>query len=102
MDVLTVGERTLRCSGVALVRLDVSNRCPISIEVLVVNNKLLGFNLLLRFDAIKKVGGVYVTSDRTISFPQFDRPLCAAITTNEPLFYAEHDQNRRIWVVFWK
>ena len=54
MDMLTV--------GVGLLQLDVSNRHPISIEVLVVNEKLLGFDLLLGFEAIKKLPGVYMNN----------------------------------------
>ena len=99
VDVFTVGERTLRCSEVRLVQLDVNNRHPINIEILVVDEKLLGFDLLLGFDIIKKLGGICVTSDGTVSFPQFDQPLCAAITINKPDFHAEYDQNSRIWVV---
>ena len=97
---LTVGENTLRCSGVGLVQFDMSNRCPINVEVLVVDEKLLGLDLLLRFDAIKKLGRVCVTSDGTASFPQLYQPLCAAITINKPDFHVENDHNRRIWVVF--
>ena len=37
-----------------------------------------------------------------LNFPQLDRPLCKAITINEPNFRAEYDQNRGIWVVSWK
>ncbi len=49
---LSIHEKTFRCSGVGLVQLDESNRCLINFEVLVMDGKLLGFNLLLRFDAI--------------------------------------------------
>ena len=86
VDLVTVGERTLRCSGVGLVQFDMSNRPPINVEVLVVDDKLLGFDLLLRFVIIKKLGRVCVTSDQTMSFPQFDRPLFTAIIINKPDF----------------
>ena len=94
VDVLTVGEIILRCSGVGLVQLDVHNRPPINVEVLVVDEKLL-----LRFDAIKKLGGICMTSNGTVNFPQLDQPLRAAITINKPGIYTEYDQNWRIWVV---
>ena len=67
--------------------------------VLVVDYKLLGFDLLLGFDAIKKLGGVCVTCNGTVSFPQLDRPMCAAISINKPDFNARYDKNRMIWVV---
>ena len=53
-----------------LVQLDVSNRRPIYVKILVVDETLLGFNQLLRLDAIKKLEGVCMTSDRTVNFPQ--------------------------------
>ena len=78
-------------SGVGFLQFDMNNRHPISIKILVVDNKLLGFNLQVQFYAIKKLGGVCVTSDGIVSFPQFDWPLHAAITINKPNFYTEYD-----------
>ena len=57
MDVLTVGERTLRCSGIEFIQLDMSNRHPINVEILFEDKKLIGFKLQLRSD-IKKLGGL--------------------------------------------
>ena len=91
VDVFTVGEGALRCCSIGHVQLDIGSGCPIDIEVLVTDGKLLGFNLLLGFDIIKKLGGVYMTRDGMVSFPQLDRPVCAAITINKPDFHAEFD-----------
>ena len=102
VDVFTVGEGALRCCGIGHVQLDVGSGCPIDVEVLVADRKLLGFNLLLGFDIIKQLGGVYMTREGTVSFPQLDRPVCTAITINKPDFHAEFDQNKKIWVVSWK
>ena len=102
MEVLTVGKGALRCCGVGYVQLDIGSGCPIDVEVLVADGKLLGFDLLLGFDIIKKLGGVYMTRDGTVSFPQLDRPVCVAITIDKPDFHAEFDQNKKIWVVSWK
>ena len=102
MDVFTVGEGALRCCRVGPVQLDVGSGCLINVEVLVANRKLLGFNLLLDFDIIKKLGGVYMARDGMVSFPQLDRPVCTAITIDKPDFHAEFDQNKNIWVVSWK
>ena len=63
---------------------------------------MLGFYLLLGFDIIKKLGGVCVTSNGTVSFPQLHQPSCAAITINEPDFHVEYDQSKKIWVASWK
>ena len=99
VDVFTVGEGALRCCGVGRVQLDVGSGCPIDVEVLVADRKLLGFDLLLGFDIIKKLGGVYMTRDEMVSFPQLDRPVCTAIAIDKPDFHAEFDQNKKIWVV---
>ena len=56
VDVFTVEEGALRCCGVGHVQLDVGSGCPIDAEVLVADGKLLGFDLLLGFDIIKKLG----------------------------------------------
>ena len=90
MDVFTVGEGALRCCDVGHIQLNVGSECPINVEVLVSDGK---FDLLLGFDIIKKLGGVYMTRDGTVSFPQLDRPACVAITINKPDFHAEFDQN---------
>ena len=102
VDIFTVGEGALRWCGVGHVQLDVGSGCPINVEVLVADGKLLGFDLLLGFDIIKKLGGVYMARDGTVSFPQLDRPVCVAITINKPDFHAEFDQNKKIWIVSWK
>ena len=96
VDVFTVGEGALRCCGVGRVQLDVGSGCPVDVEVLVADGNLLGFDLLLGFDIIKKLGGVYMTRDGTLSFPQLDRHVCTTITIDKPHFYAEFDQNKKI------
>ena len=80
VDVFTVGEGALRCCGIGCVQLDVGSGCPIDVEVLVADEKLLGFDMLLGFDIIKKLGGVYMSRDEVVSFPQLNRPVCTAIT----------------------
>ena len=102
VNVFTVGEGALRCCGIGHVQLDIGSGCPIDAEILVADGKLLGFNLLLGFDIIKKLGKVYMTRDGTVSFPPLARPVCTAITINKPHFHAEFDQNKKIWVVSWK
>ena len=102
VDVFTVGEGALSCCGVGRVQIDGGSGCLIDVEGLVADGKLLGFNLLLGFDIIKKLGGVYMTRDGTVSFPQLDRFVYAAITIDKLDFYAEFDQNKKIWVVSWK
>ena len=102
VDVFTVGEGALRCFWVERIQLDIGSGCPIDVEVLVADGKLLGFNLLLGFDIIKKLGGVYMTKDGMVSFPQLDRPVCTAIAIDKPDFHAEFDQNKKIMEMIWE
>lgn len=77
----------------------VFERRPVDVEVLVVNWKLLGYDLLFEVDIIKRLGGDYVTSSCSVSFHQLDRHLCTAITINESYFHAESDLSMKIWFV---
>lgn len=72
MDVLTVGDVTFTYCGIRLVQLGVSDRCHIDVKVLVVNRKLLRYDLLPGVDIIKRLGGACVTGSGTVSFSQLD------------------------------
>ena len=59
------------------------DRVPVvEIEVLVVDKQLLGFDLQLGIDAIKLLGGVYLTESGEARFGGLNS--CAAISINEP------------------
>ena len=73
-----------------------------SIEALVVGRDLLVFDLLIGLDTIKQLGGVTVTSAGEVTFPQCDRPNCAAITIIEPDFNAEYDKIPQRLAASWK
>ena len=84
----------------ANVELCVKNSNPIKIHVLVVDSKLLGFDILLRIDIIKQLGGVYITELGKIRF--FNQPICAAIEINELDFGAKFNQHTKVWTASWK
>ena len=99
---LTVGRSTLKSCGVGVVELSMGTMLPITVEVLIVDGELLGFDLLLGLDAIKLLGGMSLTSTGKVKFPRCDKPTCAAITTNEPDFSAEYDETNWRWTASWK
>ena len=78
VHVLTVGGSTLLCWGVGLVWLSMNNRSFIDIEVLIIDEELLGFDLLLWLDIIKHLGGMFMTSSGEVKFSLHDEPICAA------------------------
>ena len=55
--VLTVAGSTLKSCGVGVVELSMGTTLSIIVEVLIVDGKLLGFDLLLGLDTIKLLGG---------------------------------------------
>ena len=67
--VLTVGGSTLKSCGVGVVELCVGTTFPIAVEVLVVNGKLLGIDLLLGLGVIKLLRGMSLTSTGKVKFP---------------------------------
>lgn len=56
------------------------------VEVLVIESKLFGFDLLLGMDVIKKLGRVCINELGEVRFS--NPPICAAININEPDFSA--------------
>lgn len=81
-----------------MVWLDISNRPSIDIEALIVDEEILGFDLLLGLDAIKQLAGMSMTSTGEVKLPQCPKPICTAITINELDFQAEFDTNKWIWI----
>ena len=53
----------------------------VDIEALVVDKQLLGFDLLLGIDAIKELGGVYLTESGEARFGGLNR--CAGLSIDE-------------------
>ena len=58
--ILTAGRKCLLSQGVRSITLIVTNRNPLKTNMLVVNSKPLGFDLLLGMDIIKKLGGMHI------------------------------------------
>ena len=60
----------------------------------------MGFDLLLGIDAIKLLGGVYLTESGEARFGGLNR--CAAISINEPDFSVTDDRRNKEWTASWK
>lgn len=65
----------------------------IIVTFLVVYSKLLGFNLILRKDIIRKLDGVQITSSGKAVFSRRTLPICAALKIDEPDFSANFYKN---------
>ena len=100
--ILTAGRKCLLSHGVGSITLTVTNRNPLTTNVLVVNSKPLGFNLLLGMDIIKKLGGVHINERGKAHFAEEAHTLGATIELEQPDFRTEFDQHTKSWTVSWK
>ena len=70
---------SLLSHGVGSITLTVTNRNPLKTNVLVVNSKPLGFDLLLGMDVIKKLGGVHIDEGGKAHYAEAAHTLGATI-----------------------
>ena len=65
---LTADGRTLKCCGYGRIKLDIGIGEPVHVDVLIVEGQLLGFDLLLGIDAIRKLRGVHINRSGEVRF----------------------------------
>ena len=95
--ILTAGRKCFLSHGVGSITLTVINRNPLKTNVLVVNSKPLGFDLLLGMDVIKKLGGVHINEGDKAHFAVAALALGATIELEQPDFRTEFDQHTKSW-----
>ena len=100
--ILTASRKCLLSHGVGSITLTVTNRKPLKTNVLVVNSKPLGFDLLLGIDVIKKLGEVHIDELGKAHFAEAAHTLGATIELEPTDFRAEFDQRTKSWTVSWK
>ena len=100
--ILTASRKCLLSNGVGSITLTMTNRSPLKMNMLVVNIKPLGFDLLLGMDVIKKLGCVYINEGGKAHFAEVAHTLGAIIELEQPDFRAEFDQRIKSWTVSWK
>ena len=77
--------------------MEVAQVPAVNTEALVVDKQLLGFDLLLRINAIKELGGVYLTESGEARFGGLNR--CAAISIDKLDFSVTYDRSNKEWIV---
>ena len=97
--ILTAGRECLLSYGVGSITLTVTNRNSLKTNVLVVNSKPLGFNLLLGMDVIKKLGSLHIDEGGKVHFAEAAHTSGAAIELEQPDFCAEINQRSKLWTV---
>ena len=78
-DVLTVDGKPLHGNSIGTITLAVDNVSPVKADMLVVNNSLLGFDMLIGMDVIKMLGGVYIDPSGDAIFSMTELQACAVI-----------------------
>ena len=102
MDVIMIGGISHLCCSDRMVTVSTEEGSSAKISVLVVHGKPLGFDLLLRIDAIKALGGVVFGRTGLVQLGNKEIVKCAAISINEPDFTATFNHWSRAWTVAWK
>ena len=87
--------------GIGTVKVCIDTRNSANIEELVVHERLLDFDLLLSYDAIKALGGVLITRSGTVRFFE-EVPVCAALKIERPDFSVEFNRGKKVWTALWK
>ena len=100
VGVLTADGKTLNCRGYRKIKVDVGQVPAVNIEALVVDKQLLGFGQLLGIDAIKELGGAYLTESGEARFGGLNR--CAAISIDEQDFSVTYDRSYKKWTASWR
>ena len=100
--VITADVKTLTSLGVGTVDMKIDNIHPVTVEVLIIHQTLLGLNLLLGVDVIVKLGRVHISGSGEVSFAAENMSHRTSIAINEPDFSATFDQCRHIWTTTWK
>lgn len=72
----------------------------IKVIVLIVDKELLGFNMHLGMDIIKKLDRVHITESGKVHFSNI--PICAAIRIEKSNFSAELKKKMKKWTALWK
>ena len=68
VSVVTVSGQQLKCAGTAEVDVEVPGLRPVMVSALVVEERPLGFNVILGMDGVEAFGGVMVRSPSDVRF----------------------------------
>ena len=101
VSVTTISGETRTCCGVGAVNIRTRTGNSANVEALVVLEKLLSFDLLLGYDAIRALGGVHIMQTEAVQF-QEKTPVCAALRIDQPDFSVKFDQHQKAWTTSWR
>ena len=97
----TIDGESWTCCGIATVSILTSGGSHAVVNVLVVPERPLSYNQLIRIDMIQALGGVMIMPVGDVKLGG-EKEACAALCVDEPDFDASFNHNKRIWTTRWK
>lgn len=94
----TIAGRMRACYGVGTVNICTESGNSATVEVLVVRNKTVSFELLPEIDAITALGGIHITQTVAAWFCSKEIPTCAVIHIDQPDFSVEFNHQQKKWI----
>ena len=101
VDVMTINSLSQACCSVGTVTICNEKGDTAEVDVLVMQEKPLGYDLLLGIDAIRAFGSVMITVAGGVTLGR-EKEVCAAISFEEKDFYATFDNKEGAWTAKWK
>lgn len=97
-----IGGRMQACCGVGTINICTNNGNSAEVEVLVVYDKPVGFDLLAGIDVITALGGINMTQTGAVLLCSKETPICSMFHIYQPGFSAEFSHKPRVWTAKWK
>ena len=101
VDMWTIDRTSWVCCGVGSVSILTNGGGHAIVNVLVACERPLSYNLLIRIDMIRALGGITITPAGDMKLGG-GKEACAALCVNEPDFNASFKYKKRIWTARWK
>ncbi|KFD56609.1 hypothetical protein M513_02285, partial [Trichuris suis] len=102
----TITGDDLRCAGVGTAKLEPRERQATVVDVIVSEQRPLGFDIVLGIHAIRRLGGMFLDRHGGVQLGPLHAPVCAAadegICVEGAEFVATYEPTLRSWKAAWK
>uniref|UniRef100_A0A5S6QFN5 Peptidase A2 domain-containing protein n=2 Tax=Trichuris muris TaxID=70415 RepID=A0A5S6QFN5_TRIMR len=102
----TISGDKLRCAGVGTATLELREGHAVEVDVIVSEQKPLGFDLVLGIHAIQRLGGMFLDHQGDVQLGPLNAPICASahaeIRVEGAEFVAAYEPTLKSWKAAWK
>ncbi|CDW61080.1 hypothetical protein TTRE_0000950401 [Trichuris trichiura] len=106
VSVKSISGGELQCVGIGHARLETADASEVVVDVLVCDQKPLGFDLILGMQGIRLLGGLLLDRDGHVRFNPPAAEICAAaeagLRVEEKDFIVTYEPATRSWTTAWK